>query len=174
MHIALPEEQLVLLREQSLWSTKQEIKTMMREKIPLGGCWFLFLEQFPDGADSGFLRQCIACDDCEGFFGAPLHALGTFGVLFAQITGVHRLGFGVQHHGAVVAGFNAPAAAVTLVLVNHDDAGFLRLRKGVTRACCYASGFFTESAGDSHVNKLVLANNTYAAFDGVESFLFGE
>ena len=89
---------------------------MERENIPLGDR-FLLLEELLDGADAGFLRECVACDDGERFFRAPLNALGSFGVVFAKVTAVDGFGFGVKHHGAVVAGFDAPAAAVAFVFV---------------------------------------------------------
>jgi hypothetical protein len=90
-------------------------------------CSFLpFLEKLLHSADSGFLCQHVARDQCQGFFRTPLDALW-FALVFAQVAYVDCFGFGVEHHRAVVAGFDAPAAAVTFVFVNHDCSGFFRL-----------------------------------------------
>jgi len=78
----------------------------------------------------------------------------------------------VQHHGAVVAGFDAPSAAVAFVFVDKDYACFFRLRQGVSGARVDACRFLAESAGDGHVYDLVLAYGAYSGFDGVEGFLF--
>lgn len=133
----------------------------------------LFLEQFLDGAYAGFLCKNITCNNCECFFRAPFHTLRTIRLLLAQVAGVNRFGFGVQHHCAIVAGFNTPAATIALVLVNHDCTRFLRLRQRVSGACCDASWLLAEATSHSHVHHLVLPNRAYAALDRIESFLFG-
>jgi hypothetical protein len=50
--------------------------------------------------------------------------LWTISLFFAQVTDVDGFAFWMQHYGAVVAGFDAPPAAVAFVLVNHDYACF--------------------------------------------------
>jgi hypothetical protein len=64
---------------------------------------------------------------------------------------VDYFGFWMQHNGAIVAGFDAPAAAVAFVLVQHDVARVFGLRECISWASGYAGWGFTESAGNSHV-----------------------
>ena len=85
--------------------------------MPVLLLFFWFLEEFFDCADSCFLRQHIACNNCYGFFWAPFDALGSIRFVFAHVADVDYFGFWMQHYGAVVAGFDAPAAAVAFVFV---------------------------------------------------------
>ena len=95
------------------------------EKKPFGLLLFLFLEQLLDGADACLLREHIARDNRKRFFRTPFNALWSVRFVFAQIAGVDRLGLRMEHHGAVVACFDAPTAAVAFVLVNHNGASFI-------------------------------------------------
>jgi hypothetical protein len=90
------------------------------------GLWllFVFLEELLNRAKPCFLRQNIACNNRERFFRTPLNTLRSVRAELAKVTNVNGFGFRVHHHGAVVAGFNAPAAAVALVFVDYDAAGF--------------------------------------------------
>jgi hypothetical protein len=79
----------------------------------------------------------------------------------------------VQHHGTIIAGFNAPSASVAFVFVNSDCTCFLRLGQRFAWAGSYACWFFAEPAGNSHVNNLILAYYANAGFNWIEGFFFG-
>jgi hypothetical protein len=99
--------------------------------------------------------------------------LGSFGVIFAEVTDVDDFGFGVNHDGAVIAGFNAPATAIAFVGVYGDYAGGFVLFHGISWARGDAGWFFAKATCDGYVDDLVLTDSADSAFHGVKHFCLG-
>jgi len=99
------------------------------------------LEQLLYDGDPRLLRENVFRCEVQRLFWTPFHALG---LAIAEVTSEHHPRFRMQLNGAVVAGFDAPAAAVAFLLVNYDDARFLRLLKGVSWTRGHAWSIFTK------------------------------
>ena len=56
------------------------------------------------------------------------------GIAFTEVADHHRLLTGIIGHDAVVAGFDAPTAAVTFVFIYKDHTGFLDSPQGFSSA----------------------------------------
>jgi len=73
---------------------------------------------------------------------------------------------------AVLTGFNAPAATVTLVFVNDNIACDGGLGEGVAGACGDACGVLADLTGYGYVLNLILTYNAYTRFGSVVYFFF--
>src|SRR5690606_11598753 len=91
------------------------------------------------------LSTLVWSREFEGFFGAPLNALGTLWIVFALIADLRQCSGRIDRYSAEITSLDTPRAAITLGGIDVNDSCNWILRQGIPRTDNHTGGIFTST-----------------------------